>query len=726
MSYSQMKSWSKNELKNRLLKMGISIDKNEHDKSYYEKLYLEQMNAKNKFTRNNNYFGRKQLLNIKRERKKSKEKEEEQEQDNSITPNDSIENNDEEIHENNSIKELNDSDESNQETEGKKISNINFSKMKTKDIIELNKNYKESGIKYTRLIQMKKSKNSEKKILSINQVDNSAKKSNSHNKKSKSKSKSKEKNIELFNTESINDNSKRSPLKRSKNKSQKIKIENNEFLSQNKNIENTPLTDNKEKSLDQEQKPILFGAPKTSDNNSHIFLSQGPISFGVNQSTNSKNLGNTESNKGKSYNLFVKNISDAVKDNLKESQNSAEKKAKTILLKWESPKQKEFMRRSMDLENNSDNNNINISYNFNERLKNYENENINLRNPNQIHGDDHKKGLIIDDNNQYKSKHQIFDDNNNNKILFNYDNNQEGNYNSKLNRNNLFGNLIQNNVKNPVETNYIEAQDIYGKSYHHENINFNPRNPNNNRFDQNIYESDNINCDINYNNNEYVNNFNKPNVDINNDYYQETLEDKIRYEKREENIDINNENEKDIYESDLEIKKEEERIEQQKNKGKWKNKISRIKNNVMNRFRNNAYVFPLILLIVFGIVYFLNDTYERFENYHIIIVFSILMGLLVLFNIIRYFLRKRNYKKMAKSDRIALLDLLNNNNITKEELGNNMILISNFISQRIKEHNITQDEYMKYVFHYLNKYLKKDGFELNINENNNQEYWKEI
>ena len=146
----------------------------------------------------------------------------------------------------------------------------------------------------------------------------------------------------------------------------------------------------------------------------------------------------------------------------------------------------------------------------------------------------------------------------------------------------------------------------------------------------------------------------------------------------------------------------------------------------MNRFRNNAYVFPLILLIVFGIVYFLNDTYERFENYHIIIVFSILMGLLVLCNIIRYFLRKRNYKKMAKSDRIALLDLLNNNNITKEELGNNMILISNFISQRIKEHNITQDEYMKYVFHYLNKYLKKDGFELNIDENNNQEYWKEI
>jgi len=76
MSHSQIKDWSKNELKNRLLKMGISIDKNEHPKSYYENLYLEQMNTKNKITRNNHPFGKEQLLRTKRERNNSKEKKE--------------------------------------------------------------------------------------------------------------------------------------------------------------------------------------------------------------------------------------------------------------------------------------------------------------------------------------------------------------------------------------------------------------------------------------------------------------------------------------------------------------------------------------------------------------------------------------------------------------------------------------------------------------------------
>ena len=378
MSYSQMKNWSKNELKNRLLKMGISLDKNEHEREYYENLYLQQLNAKNKFTRNNNYFGRKeQLLNNKRERNRSKGKAEDEDKDEAnLSPNDSINNNnndeEEEINENNNLNELNESEANNNEIEGNNKPEINFRKMKTKDIIELNKNYKESGIKYTRLIQMKKSKNSEKKILSINQVNSNPKKSDSQKKISKSETKS----SKLLNVEPRNDISKRSPLKRSKNKSQKKNTENNEFFQERKNIENNPFNNtndinikvkadfSKEKSPEQkqEQKPILFGAPKHSDNNSHIFLSEGPISFGVNQSTNSKNLGNTESNKDKNYNLFVKNISDAVKENLKESQNSAEKKAKTILLKWESPRQKEFMRRSMDLENNFDNsdNKINI------------------------------------------------------------------------------------------------------------------------------------------------------------------------------------------------------------------------------------------------------------------------------------------------------------------------------------------------------------------------------
>ena len=105
------------------------------------------------------------------------------------------------------------------------------------------------------------------------------------------------------------------------------------------------------------------------------------------------------------------------------------------------------------------------------------------------------------------------------------------------------------------------------------------------------------------------------------------------------------------------------------------------------------------------------------------------MGLLMLYYIFKYFKTLRNYKRMAKEDRIALLDKLKNENITRESLANNMMLINNFINERIQFHHINQDEYMKYVFHYLKKYLKKDGFEMNIGNNDidkNLEFWKEI
>ena len=72
---------------------------------------------------------------------------------------------------------------------------------------------------------------------------------------------------------------------------------------------------------------------------------------------------------------------------------------------------------------------------------------------------------------------------------------------------------------------------------------------------------------------------------------------------------------------------------------------------------------------------------------------------------------------MAKEDKKALLELLDNNNITREELGNNAVLITNFISQRIDVHHLDPEVYIKYVFYYLNKYLKRDGYNLNIEEN---------
>ena len=771
MSHSQIKDWSKNELKNRLLKMGISIDKNEHPKSYYENLYLEQMNTKNKITRNNHPFGKEQLLRTKRERNNSKEKKESKdykeakEKEENISINDDDEDKDE-------IENLNenDFDENNQENEDKKIPSLDLRKIKTKEIIELNKNYKQSGIKYTRLIPMKKKKMNEKKTLAINPENNNVIKIITF-----PKNHSADENEALLSNELIeNEIIKESPLKQSKKNNQKNIKENNGFIPDNNDIEKTPESkiDNnnndislkvkssnvEEKSPEPEQKQILFGAPKTYDKNSNIFLSQGPISFGFNQSTNSKNLGNTESNKdtntNKKYNAFVKNISEAVKDNIKDSQNSGEKRAKTILLKWESPRQKEFLSHSMDIENNLENtdNKINVSYNFNERLNNLDNEDIQLgkglKNKkdnflsynnnyvNESKKDNFKKGKNIPkDINEYKNKLRSYDKDKNQ--LYNDIEEDNENVNDGSNIKNPF--YEKDNKEIQIEGDYIESHDIYGSLNQKENKNYNTKN---NYYDNNnnnnlIFEDEYVpkKEQKDYNNDTYLKHIKEQNdqlfnnINERNDFHQKTLEDKIKYFNKDENFNLNAENEKDIYENDLEINDYLEEQEEQNKKGRFSSKIAGIKNSIMNKFKNKVYLWPLILLILFGIVYFLNNTYERFENTHIIIVFSILMGLLVLYNLIRYLITKRNYKKMAKADRKALLDLLKENNITHEELANNMMLVSNFINTRIEEHKIDEAEYMKYVFKYLKKYLKKDGFDLNIDENNDEnkhDYWKEI
>ena len=771
MSHSQIKDWSKNELKNRLLKMGISIDKNEHPKSYYENLYLEQMNTKNKITRNNHPFGKEQLLRTKRERNNSKEKKESKdykeakEKEENISINDDDEDKDE-------IENLNenDFDENNQENEDKKIPSLDLRKIKTKEIIELNKNYKQNGIKYTRLIPMKKKKMNEKKTLAINPENNNVIKIITF-----PKNHSADENEALLSNELIeNEIIKESPLKQSKKNSQKNIKENNGFIPDNNNIEKTPeskVGDNnndislkvkssnvEEKSPEPEQKQILFGAPKTYDKNSNIFLSQGPISFGFNQSTNSKNLGNTESNKdtntNKKYNAFVKNISEAVKDNIKDSQNSGEKRAKTILLKWESPRQKEFLSHSMDIENNLENtdNKINVSYNFNERLNNLDNEDIQLgkglKNKkdnflsynnnyvNESKKDNFKKGKNIPkDINEYKNKLRSYEKGKNQLYNDIEEDNENGNDGSNI-KNPFYE---KDNKEIQIEGDYIESHDIYGSLNQKENKNYNTKN---NYYDNNnnnnlIFEDEYVpkKEQKDYNNDTYLKHIKEQNdqlfnnINERNDFHQKKLEDKIKYFNKDENFNLNAENEKDIYENDLEINDYLEEQEEQNKKGRFSSKIAGIKNSIMNKFKNKVYLWPLILLILFGIVYFLNNTYERFENTHIIIVFSILMGLLVLYNLIRYLITKRNYKKMAKADRKALLDLLKENNITHEELANNMMLVSNFINTRIEEHKIDEAEYMKYVFKYLKKYLKKDGFDLNIDENNDEnkhDYWKEI
>lgn len=159
------------------------------------------------------------------------------------------------------------------------------------------------------------------------------------------------------------------------------------------------------------------------------------------------------------------------------------------------------------------------------------------------------------------------------------------------------------------------------------------------------------------------------------------------------------------------------------------NNIVNAKNCVMNKFRRNAYLFPLIILIVFGIVFFLNERYQNYDRNNIIIIFSIIMGIIILFNLIMYFKRLHNFKKIAKSDKKELMNLFEALNINKENMGDNTILLNKFIEERIKISGLGEETYFKYVFPYLIKYLKKDGFyleKIQNEEKNNNNYWKEL
>ena len=158
--------------------------------------------------------------------------------------------------------------------------------------------------------------------------------------------------------------------------------------------------------------------------------------------------------------------------------------------------------------------------------------------------------------------------------------------------------------------------------------------------------------------------------------------------------------------------------------------IINAKNCIMNKFKRNAYLFPLVILILFGIVFFLNEKYQNLERNNIIIIFSVIMGLIILLNIIKFFKKLSYYKKIAKADKKELMKLFENLNINKEEIGDNTILLNQFIGERIRESGISEETYFKYVFPYLIKYLKKDGFYLekikNDENNNKDKYWKEL
>ena len=135
--------------------------------------------------------------------------------------------------------------------------------------------------------------------------------------------------------------------------------------------------------------------------------------------------------------------------------------------------------------------------------------------------------------------------------------------------------------------------------------------------------------------------------------------------------------------------------------------IVNMKNSIMNKFRRNAYLFPLVILILFGILFFLNEKYENFERNNIIIIFSVIMGVIILFHLFKCLKERHNYRKMAKEDKKKLFEKFD---INKENL--NELLLDEFIRERIRENGISEETYIKYVFPHLVKYLKKDGFYL--------------
>jgi hypothetical protein len=298
---------------------------------------------------------------------------------------------------------------------------------------------------------------------------------------------------------------------------------------------------------------------------------------------------------------------------------------------------------------------------------------------------------------------------NTNKIYTNYinnDNNQMDGYESnkiytnEVNNdyNNYTNPINQNNNKN--ENNNVMLEDMI--EYNQDNDNINNINNNNNMFNENS---------MNYNNNSNMM-ANNNNMMVSNNNYNYNHNYNIP-----DNYLQNGENQSEISTST-------------KNSLGIRKFGKNLKNNIMSKFRKYAYLFPLIILIAFGIVYLVNEKNGNFERRNIIISFTVLMALLIIYLLVKYLKDLRKYKKMAREDGLKLLKILENLKINKEELANQNVLLNNFIDSRIAYYHITEDEYVNYVFPYLTRFLKKDGFYLQkVNQDkceNNISYWKEI
>ena len=271
---------------------------------------------------------------------------------------------------------------------------------------------------------------------------------------------------------------------------------------------------------------------------------------------------------------------------------------------------------------------------------------------------------------------------------------------------------------NNNNNNYDNNMDYdYNNNYNYNNNNQNRLIGNNNIRKNNFNNQDNVNTNTNINRNNYNNTYNTYTHDFqlgynntnnnNNNYYINNNNNNNRMEIEHGNGNNNNAIYVNIGSKDNNIESDDSSCDTSiKNIRRFS---SNIKDNVMNRFRHSIYIFPLILLILFGIVFFLNEQNEYLERRNIIIIFSIIMGVIILLNCYLYYAKKRKYKNMAKKDGKELIKKLREQNIENNNLGDKTLFINRFINERIKENGITVDEYKKYVFPEFKKYLKKKG-----------------
>ena len=162
MSLQEVERLTKAELKNKLVQMGMSLDRNDHPKDYYVQLYLEKTNTKNKITRDNTPFYKNILLRGKRERESKRERKREKRKDKELIEDPNYE--EEEYEEEEEYNDVDEDEDYIYEEEEEEISdNVEKEKNRTKrkkrskkTIDERYNDYRESGIKITRLIKKKK------------------------------------------------------------------------------------------------------------------------------------------------------------------------------------------------------------------------------------------------------------------------------------------------------------------------------------------------------------------------------------------------------------------------------------------------------------------------------------------------------------------------------------------------------------------------------------------